>query len=251
MVQMIKQPEGFKQIFWQNWRDLVFVHWEFDAEVVQRVLPPTLEPDLFQGKAYVSFVPFRMTGIRSVWLPPIPGTSSTLETNLRTYVKHRNNEQEPIPAVWFFSLEAQNALAVILARIGYGCPYFKASMSLSKKFSGPDLYTYSATSSRSWPKPLPASSSVEAEFDQKTPLVQAAPGSLEYFLMERYALYGEKRGRLTYARVAHSPYNFRRGNLKSVDCGLLKAAGLPDPQGSALVHHAEDVRVRIGSCGYV
>ena len=73
----MQQQPAFRQIFWQTWRDLVFVHWEVDPAALERLLPPELEPDLFEGKAYVALVPFRMTGIRSVWLPPIPGTAPT------------------------------------------------------------------------------------------------------------------------------------------------------------------------------
>jgi len=56
---------AFRQIFWQTWRDLVFVHWEVDPAAIERLLPPELEPDLFEGKAYIALVPFLMTGIRS------------------------------------------------------------------------------------------------------------------------------------------------------------------------------------------
>jgi uncharacterized protein YqjF (DUF2071 family) len=104
----MQQQHAFRQIFWQTWRDLVFVHWEVDPAALERLLPPELEPDLFEGKAYVALVPFLMTGIRSVWLPPIPGTARTLETNVRTYVRRRG-VAEPIPAVWFFSLESMTS----------------------------------------------------------------------------------------------------------------------------------------------
>jgi uncharacterized protein YqjF (DUF2071 family) len=243
---------GFKQIFWQAWREIVFVHWQVDPLLLSSVLPPALEPDLFEGKAYIGLVPFRMTDIRSVWLPAIPGTSSTLETNVRTYVKRRCVAHEPIPAVWFFSLEAQNALAVTLARLQYGLPYFKASMKLSKEsLSG--VTTITAASSRSWPRPIPATSLVVAEFSSATEKSSATPGTLEHFLFERYALYALKRDRLTYARVVHSPYVFAKGTLTQVDTGLLTAAGLLPLHGAqnALVHQADDVKVRIGAPYYV
>ena len=118
----------FRQIFWQTWRDLVFVHWAVSPAVVAPLLPPELEVDTFEGKAYVALVPFLMTGIRCVGLPPIPGTSRTLETNVRTYVRRRGVAREPIPAVWFHSLEAASSLAVRAARWGFGLPYFKATM---------------------------------------------------------------------------------------------------------------------------
>lgn len=231
----------------------MFAHWQVDPALLSSLLPPELEPDLFEGNTYISLVPFRMTDIRSVWLPAIPGTSSTLETNLRTYVKHRGVKREPVPAVWFFSLEAESALAVTLARLQYGLPYFKAKMTFSKETTEAGIDIYTAASSRQWPRPTPASSFMLAEFSNENPRICASPDTLEYFLIERYALYGLKRGRLTYARVSHNPYTFRRGIIRHVDTGLLAAAGFSHSSTTAhpLVHQADDVLVKIGAPSYV
>lgn len=238
-----------KQIFWQTWRDLVFIHWEADPAAIAALLPPQLEPELFEGKAYVGLIPFRMTDIRHVLLPAIPGTSSTLETNVRTYVKRRGVSEEPIPAVWFFSLEASSALAVIAARLGFGLPYFKASMSFETRTSAIGKTWITAHSERKWPPPIPARSVVEAEFSQTVALQPAQPGTLEHFLIERYALYTLHRGSLKYGRVEHSPYQIAQGTLLEVDTNLVTAARLPSPgpQQRVLVHRAADVVVRIGT----
>ena len=231
----------------------MFIHWEVDPQILSALLPAHLEPELFDGRAYVGLVPFRMTHIRPVWLPawfpPIPGISSTLETNVRTYVKRRDVEQEPIPAVWFFSLEAQSALAVAIARLQYGLPYFKAKMTFTKETDDSGLDIYRASSTRQWPKPHPASSSLTAEFFADSQRKEAEPGSIEYFLFERYALYVLRRGQLAYARVSHLPYRYRSGVLRQVDTGILSAAGLRSLTnvGDPLVHQADDVLVKIGA----
>ena len=242
----------FHQIYWQTWADLVFVHWSVDPDILASLLPPELEPDLYEGEAYVGLVPFRMTGIRPVFLPALPGLSRTLETNVRTYVKHRNRQGDPAPSVWFFSLEAENTLAVILARLGYGLPYFKASMWLKKSFQENGHMTYAAGSHRHWPKPAPVSSLVQAEFGNE-PLEAAKPGSLEHFLVERYALYAKRRGRLLQAFVNHPPYRIAPGRLLACEPWLITAAGLPTPSAheTAIVHRAADVRVRIGRASIV
>jgi uncharacterized protein YqjF (DUF2071 family) len=238
----------FQQIFWQTWRDLVFVHWEVDPNALASLLPPQLEPELFNGKAYVGLVPFRMTDIRHVRLPAIPGTSETLETNVRTYVKRRDLAAEPVPAVWFFSLEAESALAVIVARLGFGLPYYKAKMTFEKRSSTDGKIWITAHSTRKWPPPIPGTSLVESEFLTRTPTKPAEPGTLEHFLVERYALYAQKRGELAYAQVRHDPYQIAPGKLLNVDPQLLTAAGLPQPllDAPTLVHRADDVLVRIG-----
>jgi hypothetical protein len=244
----MQQQPAFRQIFWQTWRDLVFVHWEVDPLEIEALLPRELEPDTFDGRAYVALVPFRMTGIRSVWLPPIPGTARTLETNVRTYVRRRG-VAEPIPAVWFFSLEAETTLAVKVARGMYGLPYFKARMRYERTVAAKGVERCDASSERLWPQPAPAHSLVVAEFEHGAPFAEAVAGTLEHFLVERYALYARHRGRLTHAVVRHSPYRIRAGSLRGVDAGLVAAAGvaLPQAHASALVHQAEDVTVRIGA----
>ncbi|MFN9124333.1 MAG: YqjF family protein [bacterium] len=248
----MQQQHAFRQIFWQTWRDLVFVHWEVDPAALERLLPPELEPDLFEGKAYVALVPFLMTGIRSVWLPPIPGTARTLETNVRTYVRRRG-VAEPIPAVWFFSLEAESTLAVKVARGMYGLPYFKARMQYEREIRADGAEVRRAESMRLWPQPAPARSLVTAEFASRAPFAEAAAGTLEHVLVERYALFATQRGKLTYACVRHDPYRIRPGVLREVDTGLVRAAGIPAPAADArtIVHHAADVTVRIGAVSFV
>ena len=239
---------NFRQIYWQNWCDLVFLHWAISPEAIAALLPAELEPDLYQGKAYVGLVPFRMTGIRPVFLPALPGLSRTLETNVRTYVKPRNSQPGAKPAVWFFSLEAENPVAVILARLGYGLPYFKADMWLHQHKIDESRTLFSAGSCRRWPGPAPVSSLVQAEFMENQAYLPAEPDTLEHFLVERYALYARRRGRLMYAEVQHDPYRIQPGRLRACQPWLLAAAGLPVPGDDVepLVHRALDVHVRIG-----
>ena len=44
----------------QKWKNLLFLHWEIPIDLAISLLPPTLEPDLFDGKAWVGLVPFEM-----------------------------------------------------------------------------------------------------------------------------------------------------------------------------------------------
>ncbi len=102
-----------------NWRDLLFLHWPVPAVILRALIPPQLELDLFEGTAYVGLVPFTMTGVRPVGVPPVPGLSSFHETNVRTYVRLGDRD----PGVWFFSLDAANPIAVKLARSLFHLPY--------------------------------------------------------------------------------------------------------------------------------
>ena len=108
----------------QKWRDAIFVIWPVPAAAVARVIPNGLEPDLFNGTAWVSLVPFRMENLRIRHLPPIPGTSNFGEVNVRTYVRGPNG-----PGVWFCSLDVHAALATLVARTFYRLPYYHGEVS--------------------------------------------------------------------------------------------------------------------------
>jgi hypothetical protein len=115
-----------RAIMRQRWRDLLFVHWPFEPQAVRPLIPPHLELDLVDGKAYVGLVLFTMTGVRPVGLPAVAGISSFHETNVRTYVRVADCD----PGVWFFSLDAASAIAVRLARWLFYLPYHYARMFL-------------------------------------------------------------------------------------------------------------------------
>jgi uncharacterized protein len=107
----------------QNWRRVTFLHWPVAAAVLQCRLPPGLIIDTFAGIAWVGLTPFQLTGLRPPAFPAIPWLSSFPEMNLRTYVRGPAGS-----GVWFFSLDAASALAVLGARASYGLPYHRASM---------------------------------------------------------------------------------------------------------------------------
>ena len=50
------------------------------------IVPGALDLDTFDGRTWIGVVPFRMTGIRPRWLPPVPWLSAFAELNVRTYV---------------------------------------------------------------------------------------------------------------------------------------------------------------------
>ena len=120
-----REPDR-RPVMRQSWRKLLFLHWPIPSDQLRPLVPPQLDLDLFEGTAYVGLVPFTMTGVRPVGLPPIRGISNFHETNVRTYV-HRDGRD---PGVWFFSLDAANRLAVYLARTFFHLPYYHARMFL-------------------------------------------------------------------------------------------------------------------------
>jgi uncharacterized protein len=218
----------------QNWHHLLFLHWAVLPEQVRPLIPPGLDLDLFEGRAYVGLIPFTMTGVRPVWAPAIPGLSSSHETNVRTYV-HRAGRD---PGVWFFSLDASNLVAVAFARALFSLPYFHARMHLTQE-AGSIAYA----SERLRPGPTPATCAIRC-----TPQGPAAParvGTLEHFLVERYLLYTTRRDRLYRGQIHHAPYPLQAAEVPALDETLVAAAGIQRPEAAPLAHYARGVRVEV------
>ena len=215
----------------QSWRNLAFLHWEVPVEELELLLPEGLQPDLFQGKAYVGLVPFEMKNIRPAWCPKALGFNF-LETNVRTYVLHRNE-----PGVFFFSLDASSLTAVKIARWMWHLPYFHSGMTFSNERTA---YEYGLK------RPDNIQSKIKIEAGQ--PLSPGQPDSLEYFLLERYLLFTQLRGRILRGQVHHVPYPACQASLVDLEDQLLEVNGFTALNSSPdLVHFSTGVDVEIYS----
>jgi len=200
------------------------------------LLPPGLTLDTFDGRAWVGLVPFTMRGVRPRGLPAVGFLSDFHETNVRTYVHFKGRE----PGVWFFSLEAANAIAVRLARAWFKLPYHYAGMELTRQGE-----SFAYRSERRWPGPTPATCAVRC-----TPTGTAStstPGTLQHFLVERYFLYSTANGTLFRGQVHHPPYQVRGADVEGLEESLLAAAGLPRPSEAPLALFSEGVDVDVFS----
>lgn len=208
----------------QNWGKLLFLHWSVPVSILRPMIPKELEIDTHEGGAWVSITPFTMWGVRPAMLPAVPGLSDTHELNFRTYV-----HAEGVPGVWFFSLDASNALAVLAARLGFHLPYFRADMHLEE--AGESL-TFSSRRTDSDGPPAEFS----ARWTRGKSLPRPAPDSLEFFLVERYCLYAGRAGELYRARIWHEPWSLRAAVVESLSSTIAEPHGMVLPAGPALVH---------------
>jgi uncharacterized protein YqjF (DUF2071 family) len=211
----------------QEWGDLLFMHWPVPAALIQAQLPARLQADIHDGTAWIAVVPFRMWDVRSRVTPPVPGVREFLELNVRTYV-----HLDGVPGVWFFSLDASNPLAVWAARTFFHLPYFRARLSLDRP--APDQLHYTGHRVHN--------GAPEGHFDATWRLGEtlppAEPGSLAFFLTERYALYAAcgQGGKLYRGRIAHHPWPLRAAELLHYDSNLIEGHGLPTPVGAPVLH---------------
>jgi uncharacterized protein YqjF (DUF2071 family) len=217
------RPHG-PPILHQQWFDLAFLHWPLEPRLVRPLLPPGLELDTFDGAAWIGVTPFRVTRMRPSLFPALPWVGDQVELNFRTYVRAGD-----VPGVWFFSLDATNPLAVYSARLGFRMPYYLAAMDFER--SG---RTRRIRSRRTHPGARPAS--FDAEWTLGEALPWAAPGTLDYFLIERYWLYAADRNCLWRGRIQHERWPLRRAQPRRFSATLFAAHGLPTIREAPVVH---------------
>jgi uncharacterized protein YqjF (DUF2071 family) len=206
-------------IGYQRWDALLFLHWPVPLDALRPLVDRRLEVEPFEGRAWVSATPFTVRGARLRGLPPIPSLSDFHEVNLRTYVRFRGGS----PGVWFFSLDAASGPAAALARASLGLPYFRARIRRSERGQ-----EHAYESVRRAPASRRASVSVDWITGAGVPSV-AAPGTLEHFLVERYALYSAWAGRLLRVRVRHPPWPLVAARVERCEETLTAGAGLAPP----------------------
>src|SRR3954453_6494682 len=125
-----------------EWLTMSLVHWPLPIDTIQAMLPVGLTVDGYEGSAWISLTPFRMTpqararGVdvrgRMTWLEGIsrglglPRFATALETNLRTYVRGPDGRD----GLWFLGLDADNPCLVLGSRAAVGAPYHFSRMGL-------------------------------------------------------------------------------------------------------------------------
>jgi uncharacterized protein YqjF (DUF2071 family) len=210
-------PAGRVPLIEQQWQNLLFLHWEYDASVIQKTLPPGLYVDQYQGKAYVGITPFWMDHVKLKFLPAIPGASSFFEINLRTYVY----DEAGTPGVWFYSLDANHFVAVQAAKTFFYLPYRHAT--IHSTINEQQQIEYSC-------QPDQTQVILNYHYQGKEPFKPAEPGTLDFFLVERYMLFALKEQRLACGRVYHAPYKLCQPQVLQWDDRLFEVDGLPRPQ---------------------
>ena len=198
---------------------------------MRRLVPQELELDLFEGKAWVGLVPFRMQGIRPRWLPQA-FAFNFLECNVRTYVLHKGE-----PGVYFFSLDASSFLAVWAARLGWSLPYYDARIEETMPESH---IRYQVDRGRK--------ATLDVRYRVGEALGTSLPGTMEHFFLERYLLFTQRRNRILRGQVYHSAYPAYTAEVLDLSESLLLASGLAvHGAPPALVHWSPGVDVEVFS----
>jgi uncharacterized protein len=225
-----ERPAG-SPIMYQSWHKLLFMHWRMPVQTLRPLIPDRLTIDTFDGHAWVALTPFTVRNARAIFTPPLPWVSDFHEINVRTYVY-----LDGVPGVWFFSLDANSLLAVLGARTFFHLPYHQAGMGLEQRGQ---TIIYRASRDDT-----PAAR-FDATWAIGEPLPQAEPGSLTFFLVERYCLYTTDGEKLYRCRIHHQPWPLQEARLSAYESTLIEADGLPTPGGEPLLHCGGPVDVEV------
>lgn len=223
-----------------RWRDLLFMHWPVSPEAVRWAVPSPLELDLFDGQAWIGVVPFLMEGVRPRCVPalprwlPAPHPSCFPELNVRTYVRLGRKA-----GVFFFSLDAASRLAVRVARRFFHLPYFHAHMAIAEHSDGWRCYL----SRRIDASAPPATLSIRYRPQPGREPIEAAAGTIDHFVTERYCLFtADSASRILCGDIHHRMWPLQAAEVKIERLDMTRLLGLELTQ-PPLAHFARQLRV--------
>ncbi|MGE5245129.1 MAG: YqjF family protein [Betaproteobacteria bacterium] len=212
-------------IMTQTWHDLLFAHWPCELRALAAVVPAPLELDLHDGRPWIGIVPFRMTNVAPRGMPAPRWMSEFPELNVRTYVRAAGKA-----GVYFFSLDAANRLAVAAARALFGLPYHFANMQVEESNG---TIRYRSRRAR-------GDAEFIATYAPNGTAFEPQPGTLEYFLTERYCLHTvDSKSRVRTVDIHHAPWALQPAAARIDANSMAAAAGLALPDRAPLLHFAK------------
>jgi uncharacterized protein len=214
-------PEGRWQSY-QEWHNVVMLHWRVPLHLIAALLPPGLEPDTFEGEAWVSWLGFTVKKMRPRALPSVPYMSTFEEVNLRTYVTQNGQ-----PGIYLLSAEAGKCLTAYLARIITGIPYVMVPIKTK-----PGLMCIQNTVHHF---------NARVNYSSSGPVEDKTP--LDYWLTERHSLYVQQNKKLFRYDIHHKEWKLNNvivsaASLKYKIDGLTVGKAMPNKK-----HFAKKVRV--------
>jgi uncharacterized protein YqjF (DUF2071 family) len=186
-------------LFYGDWLRAMFIHYEVDAEALQREVPYPL--DLWEGRAYVSLVAFTLRGMR----PRLGGKLGALLfrpiathefLNVRAYVKHGGES-----GIFFLAEWLSNPISVRLGPPAFGLPYRHGGIKYVHEHETGHLQGTVDSM-----QPGVGRLDYLATMEAPASFVPCAAGSLDEFLVERYTAFTTRGSRRRFFHIWHPPW---------------------------------------------
>jgi uncharacterized protein YqjF (DUF2071 family) len=263
-----------------RWTELLVLNFRVPRELLAPLAPPGIEPDLYDGQAYLSIVGFRFHGTRLFSLP-IPGHTRFVEINLRYYVRRFADGRLRRGVVFVKEIAPRRAIG-LTANWLYNENYITRPMRAghhiaNTHLSAGDRLEY-AWRSRTIPLhfregPVEGSTKLPLPFREGStrrahsgywnhlsariaaPLQLPKRGSFEEFIIENYWGYVPGRdGHTREYQVSHDPWRVAPADEVEWNCDLAAtydppfAEYLAAPPASALVADGSPIQLFRGRC---
>lgn len=217
-------PEG-PWVQSQRWSNILFAHWPVLAADLRPRVPAPLELDTLEGEAWVGITPFCIRNLRLRGLPPLPLVSTFPEVDVRTYV--RLDEK---PGVFYFSLDAPNALVAAAAKMFYHMPYVTAEVEANTEG---DHFHFRSRRERPDAPPV----EFEGTYWPDSEVFRAEAGTREEWLIERWALYTvDREGEIDRVEIHRPPWPLQQAQAELRCESLAAANGLTLPGPPPMLH---------------
>jgi uncharacterized protein len=223
----------------QRWNDILFAHWRVPAATVSPFLPEGLQPDSFQGSAWIGLVPLWMDRLNFRGVPSLPGAQSFPEVHLRTYV---HDQHTNTPGIYNLSVDIGSLLATAAVRLIFRQPCNWAEMRLNQRTER----EFSFYSRRRF---VAQSAIFSARYRGLGPtrrLAEIRSGSLEYFFTERYCLFTRNHAGLALRSNIHavaSPLEDAEAEIERND--LPAALGIQVADQEPVLHYSRRLAVYV------
>ncbi|HLO91370.1 MAG TPA: DUF2071 domain-containing protein [Lentimicrobium sp.] len=207
---------------YQEWHNVIYLHWKVETETLRKVVPNELEIDTFNGQAYLSVVPFSVRKLRQRFIIPLPPISDFEELNVRTYVKYNG-----VPGIYFFSLEASKWAPVVAARFTTRLPYVNSEI-----WREEDMYYANS-------KKFGFEFHINFKLEEK----EITKDLLTSWLTDRFRLYVKTSGHINCIDVHHHPWVLKPLVLRYLKLNYM-IGGFPlSKQAPDLTHFSDGVKV--------
>ncbi len=207
-----------KWIIAQKWSHVLFLNYEVEPQIIQETLPEGLEVDTFEGKAYLSIVPFYMSHVRFPYTPALP-FSSLWELNLRTYVQYKGQK-----GIYFYTLDTNHRLGQFIATRFFHLPYRVRAMNGKVN----SLYNFDALKSLEL-RAIISEEKTDTPFDR--------------WLTERYSLFTDDKDKIYRGDVIHKPWKLQKATLEYFNDQFSKQFGFSSEQKEFYCLYAREINV--------
>lgn len=182
--------------YYQEWNDVIFLHWQVDMEKLKGFLPHKMEVDTFKGYPWVSLVAFSMEKIRPRNLPYLSLISNFHEINVRTYCKVDGKA-----GVSFLSIEGGNHFSCKVAKLISDLPYRYSNIKRKSNLFESNNYQFNDS----------------LKIKYQTGNANNSKDELDIWLTERYALFQQSGLNVNQFEIHHAEWPISKINIEKLE----------------------------------